>query len=395
MNVSQRCCKSALRNGVLSCWSANASARAFSLSAFRQKTGGLPVFQESTSPELSAALATLNSKILLPAHLNPDQQQLIYRKKNASRLENEPIYVQIGDVEMPLEHIDRIKDVPSRWTVLKQVIELSKDQKDWENVVKMLEGFHLAGIHFKTRHLLKFIRRANEAGMQHIVLRALQQVKTTGLSLKSPEVLEAVLIGIHNMASRSGWEAGSTKKALGFAEQVMELMEKPEHLGTSFAKFGDPRASPLVIAVPLELAAARAAKHLDGKDKDGKVKMYAVRLMASFKQDNFLKASLPGLLSADLKTSEDMSFKSKRARSSDYNSLKHKISAWIPVWYGLRIASLEVLGEDMPMPKDAQSVIALVDGRLTAAVDTIHKEAPRSVNVEELPCIKSLKECGR
>jgi hypothetical protein len=56
---------------------------------------------------------------------------------------------------------------------------------------------------------------------------------------------------------------------------------------------------------------------------------------------------------------------------------------------------LEVLGEDMPMPKDAQSVIALVDGRLTAAVDTIRKEAPRSVNVEELPCIKSLKECGR
>ena len=313
MNVSQRCCKSALRNSVLSCWSTNASARAFSLSAFRQKTGqskkspshpipiaslqrsdtsfpgSLPVFQESTSPELSAVLATLNSKILLPAHLNSDQQQLIYRRKNASRLENEPIYVQIGDVEMPLEHIDRIKDVPSRWTVLKQVIELSKDQKDWENVVRMLEGFHLAGIHFKTRHLLKFIRRASEAGMQHIVLRALQQVKTTGLSLKSPEVLEAVLIGIHNMASRSGWEAGSTKKALAFAEQVMELMEKPEHLGTGFAKFGDPRTSPLVIAVPLELATVRAAKHLDRKDKDGKVKMYAVRLMASFKQDNFLK----------------------------------------------------------------------------------------------------------
>jgi hypothetical protein len=90
-----------------------------------------------------------------------------------------------------------------------------------------------------------------------------------------------------------------------------------------------------------------------------------------------------------------MSFESKRARSSDYNSLQHKIPAWIPVWYGLRIASLEVLGEDMPMPKDAQSVIALVDGRLTAAVDTIRKEAPPSVNVEELPCIKSLKECGR
>ncbi|OCL11748.1 hypothetical protein AOQ84DRAFT_386613 [Glonium stellatum] len=390
----KRYCNSALRSGILSRWGVNPSIRAFSSSAYRQKTGGLPVFQESTSPKLSTLLETLNSNILLPRHLNADQRRLVYQKKHASRLENEPMYVQIGDVEMQLKHVDQVKDLPSRWSVLKQVVELSKDQKDWDNVVKMLEGFYLAGIHLKPRQLVKLIRRANQANMQHIVLRALQQVKTTGLSLKNPEILEAVLIGIRNKASQSGWEPESTKKALAFTEQVMELMENPEHLGTSFAKSGDPRASPLVIALPLELAVIRAARHLDGKDADGKVKIYAVRLMSAFKQDNFLKVSLPGLLS-ELKGPEEVVSGKTKVVVEEYYSLAEKVMKWLPVWHGLRIASSEVLGEDMPMLEDAQTVIDLVDKRLAAAADAIRKVCRSGVEPDKLPCIQALKECGR
>lgn len=395
MNVPKRCCQPALRGCALASRRANASRRAFSLSSCPQKHGGLPVFQESSSEELSKVLYTLNAKILLPHHLNPEQKRLIFKDKNIAKLEADPIYAQIGTVEMPLEHIQRTRDIPRKWLIFKQAVELSTDQKDWENVVKMLEGFHSANIKMKEQHLLKFIRRANEAGMQHVVLNALQRVHRTGLSLKSPAILQEVLAGIHHKASVSGWENESTKKALSLAEQVVELMENPEHLGEAIAKSGDLRASPLVIAVPLELAAVRAAKHTQGEDKDGKVAKYAQRIMAAFKQDGFFENVLPKALSKHLNPLQSDTKLDDKSKTLHYHELKREIPKWIPVWYGLKTASLEVLGKNTPMAEDVGKIIYLVGERLTAAELAIRKCAPSEVNVDDLPCIIALKECGK
>jgi hypothetical protein len=258
----------------------------------------LPEYYESSSPELDTILTQINSKILFPQHLNHEQRLLVYKKKNIPRLTNEPLYAQIGSVDQQLEPLDIRKDVPNQWEMIKQAVELSKEQDDWENLVKMLEGFHRAGIKIKTSRVLKIIRRANEAGMQHIVLAALQQAATTGVTLRSPAVLEVVMTGIHKKAAEAEWSKAGTKKALSLAEQVVELMEMPAHIKTDRAAAVDPRSSPLVISLPLELAATRAALHLDGKDVDGKVAKYAVRLMAAVKQDGYQEvcASNPQML---------------------------------------------------------------------------------------------------
>lgn len=249
----------------------------------------LPEYYESSSPQLDEVLTKINSKILFPQHLNHEQRLLVYKQKNIPRLTNEPLYAQIGSVDQQLEPLDIRKDVPNQWEMIKKAVELSKEQDDWENLVLMLEGFHRAGIKIRTPRVLKIIRRANEAQMQHVVLAMLQRAGTTGVSLRHPAVLEAVFAGIHRRASETGWSVTATKKAFSLAEQVADLMEMPAHVQKVNSEELDPRSSPLVISLPLELAATRVLLHGEGKDTDGRVAKYAVRLMAAFKQDDYFE----------------------------------------------------------------------------------------------------------
>lgn len=232
-------------------------------------------------------LGQVNSKILLPEHLTKEQSQLVYKKENKARLEAEPMEITLGDVTLPLEHIDRMRDKPKRKTILRKVMQQSETPADWENVVRMLEGFHNAAIRINTPLMVMTVRRLNEAGMHHLVLKALQRAEKTGLRLKETSIVHQVFKGLHDKAARSAWDEAETTKALSFSEQVVELMENKEHLGRLDRGRNDLRASPWVIAVPLELAAARAKRHTDGQDKDGKVLKYASRLMNALHQDDF------------------------------------------------------------------------------------------------------------
>ncbi|KAF2492495.1 hypothetical protein BU16DRAFT_515495 [Lophium mytilinum] len=393
MNTSRRCCQSVIRSSTTTTGRANATRRAFSRVAPQQKDA-LPEYYESSSPELDAVLTKINSKILFPQHLNHEQRLLVYKKKNIPRLTNEPLFAQIGSVDQQLEPLDVRKDVPNQWEMIKEAVELSKEQDDWENLVKMLEGFHRAGIDVRTSRMLKIIRRANEAGMQHIVLSALQQAEHTGVSLRRPAILESVLAGIHEKASSSGFDAATTKKALSLAEQVTELLEQPAHKAKGRIEFGDPRASPLVIAVPLELAAARVALHLDGKDEDGKVAKYANRLMASFKQEGFSPKVRPGLLARELPNDEEYSKlpKNKASRRERRYVISHKIVQWIPVWYALQKSSA-ILGQDMPDLEMAKTLIGMIEERLKGSAEVVRKYST-APEPEKIPALVRLKEVG-
>ncbi|KAF2815627.1 uncharacterized protein BDZ99DRAFT_405852 [Mytilinidion resinicola] len=391
MTTSRRCCQSVIRCSTTASGCANGSRRAFSRVAPQQKDA-LPEYYESSSPELDAVLTKINSKILFPQHLNHEQRLLVYKKKNIPRLTNEPLFAQIGSVDQQLEPLDVRKDVPNQWEMIKQAVELSKEQDDWENLVKMLEGFHRAGIDVKTSRMLKIIRRANEAGMQHIVLSALQQAEHTGVSLRRPAILEAVLGSIHEKASSSGFDSASTKKALSLAEQVIELLELPAHKSKGRMEFGDPRASPLVISVPLELAASRVAFHPDGKDEDGKVATYAARLMAAFKQEGYSEKIHPGLLAKELPNVEEFSKlpKNKAARRERRYVIGHKIVQWIPVWNALKQSSA-VLGKDMPDLELAKTIMGMIEERLKGSAEVIRKysDAPEP---EKTPSLVRMKE---
>jgi hypothetical protein len=225
--------------------------------------------------------------VLLPQHLTPEQQKLVYKQENRARLEAEPIEITLGDVTLPLEHIDRNRDQPARWKTIKEIVDRSKTPEDWENLVRALQGAYKAGIYLKAHQWERIVRKLCQADMHHLLLKAIQRVDKTGLRLREPGVVHQVFRGLRNKAALVGWDKAETLRMLGFAEQIAGLMENKEHLGQVDPVRGDLRTSPLVIAVPLELAAVRAKKHTDGQDRDGKVAKYASRLMKALQQDDY------------------------------------------------------------------------------------------------------------
>jgi hypothetical protein len=250
--------------------------------------GALPVFLESSTPELSSLLSETNSKILLPSHLTKEQQKLVYKQENKAKLEAEPVEITLGDVTLALEHLDRNR-LPNRWATFKDIVAKSETREDWENVVRVLEGFESAGIKLSTDKQAMVVRRLNIEGMHHIILKALQRVKATGLRMREWRVLLQVLRAPYDKAALADWDEEETTKALRFAKQVAELLEDEEHCGGQVAEH-DFRGKPAVIAVPTALAAVLAHKHSGDVQE---VKTLAGRLVAALKQDDYTVSTIP------------------------------------------------------------------------------------------------------
>ena len=284
MHAIRQSCRTALFERAPTAWVANGSHRAFSRSAALRR-GTLPVFLEASSPELSQLLATLNARVLLPHHLTPEQQRLVYKPENRAKLEQEPLDITLGDVTLPLEHLDRNKDVPAYRAHLRHILKASKTPDDWENVVRALEGYTNAGLRLAPHQQTMAVRLLSQAGMQHLVLKLAQRAKATGLHLRSLKLIAMVMRSVRDRAWHAGWAKDDLKKALSMAEQLVEIMDNDEHMGHPTTPEQDYRTHPAVVAVPLEMAAELSYRH----DADpAKVKRYASRLMNALKQHDFL-----------------------------------------------------------------------------------------------------------
>jgi hypothetical protein len=245
------------------------------------------VFLEPSSPELSTLLSTFNTKVLAPEHFSKEQQALVYRTANKAKLLAEPVEITLGDVTLPLEHIDR-NHRPNRWATLREIVQKSKSREDYENVVRMLEGFDNAGIKLKPERQEFVVRHMNLNGMQSLVLKAVQRAGKTGVRMSEYRVLLQVLRGVHDKAALSDWDKDETIKMLRYARQIVELLEDEEHCGGKSrgdkVAENDWRGKPSVVAVPTEMAAVLADRH--GGDV-GEVKVLAGRLVGSLMQDGY------------------------------------------------------------------------------------------------------------
>ena len=295
----------------------------------------------------------MNRRILLPLHLTKDQGKLVYKKENQAKLEAEPIEITLGDVTLPLEHLDVNRDIPSRWQSIKSIVNLSKTQDDWENVLRIMEGFQNASAPMKTQWKQFIVRRMSIAGQHHLILKAVQKASDTGLRLSDVALANTVFQTIHWKALESEWNPKETKKALDLAEELVELLEDDRHLGKKDVSIGDIRASPYTIAIPLEMAAVRAKRHTDVQDTDGKVSLYASRFMQATQQDEFLTKTLPDHLA---RISAPIEAKPKLIHTAQsVINLKGGIQSMIPVWIAVKTAR-HVLRKDMPLDSDAQKM---------------------------------------
>ncbi|CAO2647147.1 Nn.00g080690.m01.CDS01 [Neocucurbitaria sp. VM-36] len=373
MHSIRRSCHSALRkSGAASSYAyANGSSRAFSRSCARSR-GALPVYLEPSSPELSSLLSTFNSKILLPYHLTKEQQKLVYMKENQAKLEAEPVEISLGDVTLPLEHIDR-NHLPNRWKQLREIVRQSETREDWENVVRILEGFENAGVRVKPEWRELIVRHLNASGNQHLVLKALQRAKATGLRLSDYGVLVQVLRGVHDKAALADWEQEETKKALRLAKQLVELMDDEEHCGGQgrgeMVSENDWRSKPSVIAVPTEMAARLAESHGGNVEEVNKL---ANRLVTALKQSQFMTE-----LEDTAQRSQTTTFNNVTLQQSFITAHCYELLQLIFIWNALK-TSRTVLGSAMPMASEAQEVEARVLQVLTEGVEAVDKLRTRN-----------------
>lgn len=350
--------------------------------------GGLPVFLEPSSAELSSTLANINSKVLLPEHLTREQQKLVYKEKGRAKLEAEPVEVTIGEVTLPLEHLKGVA-IPGRWESLQEVVRQSETAADWENVVRVLEGFHGAGIEVKPQWQELVVRKLNENGHHNIVLKALQRVKATGMRLSNYPVAFRTLKGAHERAADSDWDKDETVKALRYARQIVELMEEEEHYAVSSLKGAkqdrtDWRSAPYVVAIPTGLAAIVAQKHEGNVEL---VKKFANRLVNALKQDNAAAPAKPQSPHAEptavqaqdsidrvslLAKRTESEFQNKSSQTAALNQYCQGLFEITAIWNALK-TSKAVLGADMPLA----AVAAEYESRAKQVLDESAQALPK------------------
>ncbi|KAH7349016.1 hypothetical protein BKA66DRAFT_516651 [Pyrenochaeta sp. MPI-SDFR-AT-0127] len=356
MHSIRRSCQSAVRGSNYVCAYGNGSRRAFSRSCARSR-GALPVFLEPSSPELSSLLSIFNSKILLPSHLTKEQQKLVYEQENKAKLDAEPVEITLGDVTVPLEHIDRNR-LPNTWKHFREILAKSETREDFENVVRLLEGFENAGIRVRPQWRELVVRKLNLNGMQHLVLKALQRPKATGLRLRDYNVLVQVLRGVHDKAALSDWTEEDTAKALRLAKQVVELMDDEEHCGEqargTMASQNDWRGKPAVIALPTELAAVLAERH--GGDV-AEVKKFVGRLVNALIQGEFT-TELDAI--SQRSNQAPTAFANKASQQDFVTAHCHELLQLVFVWNALK-TSHKVLGIDMPLADEASKVESKIE----------------------------------
>ncbi|KAI8933380.1 hypothetical protein NX059_009995 [Plenodomus lindquistii] len=296
-------------------------------------------------------------------HLNKEQKKLVYAQENKAKLEAEPVEVTLGDVTLPLEPLNR-NHLPDRFKSLRDIVRQSETPEDWENVVRLLEGFQSAGLQPKPQWQELVVRQLGDAGMQHLVLKALQRVKATGLRLTDHDVVAQVLKCIHDKAAKANWDQEETTKALRMAKQVTELMEDKEHHGAQ--PDTDHRRDPVVIALPTELAAVLAQKH--GGDK-AEVKKLANRLVAALKQSKYL-TKLDSL--AEVLSRRKSEPKHANMITSHFSTAKQTAKLMI-IWNALK-TSRTALGAEMPMADEAKTFESRVQQVLDQGVDVLDEK---------------------
>lgn len=387
----------ASRSATTVCTFTRGPSRAFSRSAARTR-GALPVFLEPSSPALSQLLADFNAKILLPQHLTKEQQKLVYLEENRAKLDSEPVEITLGDVTLPLQHIDRNRDQPDRSRHIGSIVAQSETKDDWENVVRLLEGLQNARIRVKPGWQEKILRHLNLNGMHHLILKLLQRPSATGVRLNHPKVVLPVLRGVHDQAALADWAQDETTKALRMAKQVVELMDHQDHRSArpqtgvpkdNVATRRDWPSQPVVVALPTEMAAVLADRH--GGDVD-EVARLANRLVNSLVQDSntvslpLFSASLVPPIADALQTHLDAMTARLRRTSDDFTNFTKQITASIAqandlleliiIWHALKV-SQRVLGARMPMAEEAQKYETRIHGILTQGLSATGNLASR------------------
>ncbi|KAE8352757.1 hypothetical protein BDV28DRAFT_120455 [Aspergillus coremiiformis] len=298
--------------------------RGQSTSTLRQSTGTLtqtrsyaskkviPTFSPTSSPELDKSLNHFREELFVPFALGTQQRKLMFGKKYAERLEQEPINVSIGknDEAFQLRHMDA-QARPTKQEAF-DVLSLMLTTKDRQNIVPFLSGIRMSRRIISSDRWQWLMRKAGQADALGIILEAAKQSKRTGLRLNDVDIVKRLFFELHRYAQRGAFKDPQVSKAFGLAKQFVALMEAPEHI--EYNRELDPKRKPFVIGTLLELSAARAVNELGRNDVDGQVRAYALRLLDCWALGNF------------------------RSEATNWYEIDHMLQENVPIYNGMKLA---------------------------------------------------------
>ncbi|POS88036.1 hypothetical protein EPUL_000645 [Erysiphe pulchra] len=251
-----------------------------STSSVLQKLGPVPKMSGVLNSELEERLEKFRAVAVLPRHLAKNQQVLVYNKKYASMLENEKITARIAGEEFRLKYINVIKDIPRIKMFLYDILPLMKDKEDWRVLPNVLHGLKNTGFKMKLPIAEKLVRTACINGRQNVILECLRRTKDTGMDLSHPNFTKTVLFWICFKAFEQDKSIECVSKSLSMAEQILEMLEDEKYTGSKYKNISiHQRNHPEILGIPLCIAALRASKFKDNKDKDLRVAKYATEFV--------------------------------------------------------------------------------------------------------------------
>lgn len=241
---------------------------------------GVPSFSKTESPELDNLLSAFRNNVFFPARLTPDHKRLVYRKRHAALLQEDPVTVNIAGELFRLKPIDRTKDLPSHTTGLIKAVSLMKTKQDWNNLIPLLAGWKTSPYKLDSETKERLTRKAGQAGRIDKLVECAKRVDYTGFKLDCPHIVTEMVWYASYNAALSDWQVKETAKALSMVEQISYLLEDSKHAGGYEIADEDPRVRPELIGTLLQLSSVYVTRYQEGKDEDGKVKKYAERLRA-------------------------------------------------------------------------------------------------------------------
>jgi hypothetical protein len=252
----------------------------------------------------------------MPAHLQTDQQNLIYKKKYEKNLEGGAVKATIRDEEFTLKHIDKTTDIPKGQKALHRALTLMKEKGQWDNLPNLIRGLRSAGAKMSPFYRTQVMRFLGRGGRQDLIIECLRRVSSTDMNLNDNTTLQQALWWMQFKGVMSEWDREQTSKALSWSEMIMEMLEDPKH-HASGGGITPNRDRPENTGILLQLSAVRAEKHLGSKDTDGKVELWARKLLSGYSKWNI---DIDG---------------TKRERASQCNKW---VCELVPVLHGVKVA---------------------------------------------------------
>ncbi|KAL5612969.1 hypothetical protein BROUX41_003953 [Berkeleyomyces rouxiae] len=231
------------------------------------------IFSKTSSPELDDTLTTILHRIVLPYRLPAPQRKMVFSEDYRSRLQTDPIVIEVDGYEHRFETLNfKKKDMPNSRAILLKALRLMKTPADWENLVRLLNGYARSKRTIKLHDRFRIIREAGCTGNIWAIIDAMRQSEKSGLYLRHLPPVDEMMYWLCDKAIKSSWNAHETKQAATWATIVMDILEEPEHRRQK--KTFAPRElhrEPQVLAQYLLLLAARSVFHGDKLDVDGQV----------------------------------------------------------------------------------------------------------------------------